>query len=227
MVVFVVVFMVVWISVGLAVGVREVRRGHWRWLWLLGAIVGPFAIPLARQLELNELMSHPIPVRSASPERSPGLRLLVGIDGSEESSAAARTAVDLLGFRLGGVTLAAVADHDVNEALPGPVGPDHDAVLAERHALDEASGSLEGWLGFGPSTVILTGTPAHALMDHATAEQFDLIAVGRRGAGVSKWILGSCASELARRSTVPALIVPPETPAGAERHQRHTESRKA
>ena len=62
----IVAFLLGWLAIGFALGLYEARRGHWRWLWLLGAIAGPFAIPLSRQIEENEDLARPIPVAGGS-----------------------------------------------------------------------------------------------------------------------------------------------------------------
>lgn len=217
------VVILLWLVIGFALGVYEARRGHWRWLWLLGAIGGPFAIPLARQIEQNEALAHPIVVSPGS-GRGPGSAdILAGVDGSPESIDAARQAVEVLGGRLGGLTLALVTDYDIHEAVDGPVDADHPNVAEQRLALEDAARRLTEQVGFEPATVLLSGSPAQALADHARSTPFDVVAIGSRGRGASKRLLGSCAEHLASRSPVPVLILPtsasddaPEPEADAE-----------
>lgn len=61
--------------------------------------------------------------------------------------------------------------------------------------------------GRGPQLEILHGHPATALARCATEGGYQLVAVGTRGTGITKAILGSAASELARASRVPVLLV--------------------
>lgn len=207
----IIVIALLWLTIGSALGLYEARRGHWRWLWLLGAIGGPFAIPLARQLQKNEVLALPMEVSPGS-GRGPGqIDVLAGIDGSAESVDAARRAVDVLGGQVGKVTLALVTDYDIHEALPGPVDADHPAVAEERLALEKAAGQLSKTIGFEPSTVLLSGLPAQALSDHARSTPYGVITIGSRGRGASKRLLGSCAEGMAARSPVPVLILPTAT----------------
>ena len=170
------VVILLWLVIGFALGLYEARRGHWRWLWLLGAIGGPFAIPLARQIEQNEALAHPIVVSPGS-GRGPGSAdILAGVDGSPESIDAARQAVEVLGGRLGGLTLALVTDYDIHEA----VDADHPNVAEERRALESAARRLTEKVGFEPASVLLSGSP-QALADHARSTPFDVVAIGSRG----------------------------------------------
>lgn len=207
-VVVIILIVLLWLLVGFALGLYEARRGHWHWLWLLGAIAGPLAIPLARQIEQNERLARPLDVTAATGRGPGGVRLLAGIDGSDESIDAARRAANLLGSRLGDFTLAMVIDFDLHEAVPGPLSPDHPRVADERAILESAAASLDASLGFAPATVLLSGAPAEALRQQATDARFDLLAVGSRGRGMTKRLVGSCASQLAQGSPVPALIMP-------------------
>lgn len=205
----VVVLVLLWLLVGFGFGIYEARRGHWRWLWLVGAIAGPFAGSLTRQLEKNESLAVPLDMSAGSGQGPGSVGLLAGVDGSAESIDAAGRAADLLGSRLGAMTLAMVADFEVHEAVPGPVGPDDKAVHGEREVLGEAAELLSRRVGFEPATVLLSGRPADALHRYASEQEFDVIAVGSRGKGLSKRMLGSCASQLPHGSPVAALIMPP------------------
>lgn len=198
-----------WVVVGTAVGFYEVRRGHWRWLWLLGAIAGPLAIPLARQANRDEPHVTPL-LLSDAPERSDraGLEVLVGIDGSEDSTDAAVSIAESLGPHLGSLTLATVVDYESMVDYAGPSRePDRARAQAEAR-LTAAADDLEPLLGSRPGVVVLAGKPAAALQQHANDERFDLVVVGRRGRGITKRLVGSCATELARASSVPVVIMP-------------------
>ena len=134
------------------------------------------------------------PTPAPSAEEREGVDVLVGFDGSAESLAAARTAVDVLGDRARRVTLCAVVPFDVPEAV-------------ERRAsreLREAAHQL------GPSVgeELTHGTPAPALLGVAEAGGYDLVVVGRRGRERSAHVLGSTAIALASwNGSPPALLV--------------------
>ena len=58
-----------------------------------------------------------------------------------------------------------------------------------------------------PERVVVFGSPARALSEYAAANGYSLVAVGRRGKGIAKALLGSTASALARDERTVALIV--------------------
>ena len=198
-----------WVAVGAAVGFYEVRRGHWRWLWLLGAIAGPLAIPLARQANRDVPVITPSMVSDGPESTDPsGLRVLVGIDGSDDATSAATSIVQSLGAHLGSLTLATVVDYESMVDYVGPnSGADRDRAQAEA-GLTGAADDLERLLGSRPGVVVLAGKPATALQQHAHEEDFDLVVIGRRGRGLTKRLVGSCAADLARVSSVPVVIMP-------------------
>lgn len=57
-----------------------------------------------------------------------------------------------------------------------------------------------------PRTVILSGPPARMLVEHARENGFHLLAVGSRGRGASKAVLGTVSGQLARQSRIPLLV---------------------
>lgn len=213
-----------WIAIGASVGFYEVRRGHWRWLWLLGAMAGPFAIPLARSAQGQEPYIQPVILDQSDHEQGKGLHVVVGVDGSDASDHATRTALELLGWRVGAVTLATAIDFEtVNVTSPGTLGPE-DAWDDRKEAedmLSDAADRLASWMGHRPTTVLLAGKPSEALQYYAEEHEGDLLVVGCRGAGLTKRVIGSCASQLAHRSTVPIFMVPCDLAVEHERQERH------
>jgi nucleotide-binding universal stress UspA family protein len=124
--------------------------------------------------------------------------VLVGIDGSPEAENALRSLIEILGPRLGRLTLAAVVDYDiaVGSRLSDERGRAKDDLVRTANAT-----------GLGPETVLLSGRPADVLRKYAVEDGYKVIVVGRRGHGASRVLLGSVASELARGDDVPVLIV--------------------
>ena len=59
-----------WLIVGAAVGVVGARHGHWRWAWVVSAIFGPFAIPLA--LQRHAAMADPVVLARGRPRTAVG-----------------------------------------------------------------------------------------------------------------------------------------------------------
>lgn len=202
---------IAWIVIGTAVGFHEVRRGHWRWLWLLGAIAGPVAIPLARLNRQNEPYIAASVLSESSHADSLGLHVLAGIDGSPESLAAVHRVVEMLGTRLGELTLAMVVDFETADTTsPTALAPENPYEERDeaKAVLADAAELLRGSHSGPPGTVLLAGRPSDALQRHAHGVGADVMVVGRRGQGLTKHLLGSCASELARRSVMPVIIMP-------------------
>lgn len=193
--------MTAWCAIGIVISIWMRRRGHALFMWAyLGAVLGPLVIPLAVDAIRRERRASITDVGSASHERE-RVSVLVGVDGSEESVAAARAAVDLLAERISRLTLAAVVDYD------SAVGPSQARRDAERHLATAAR-----VIAFeGAEQAVLVGAPAGAL-EHATRDGgFDLLVVGRRGRGVSRALLGSVTARLASGSGASVLIGGPST----------------
>ncbi|HUW12521.1 MAG TPA: universal stress protein [Anaerolineae bacterium] len=72
--------------------------------------------------------------------------------------------------------------------------------------------------GLSVSVVVLFGRPAERIIEHATKEQVDLIAMSTHGrSGFSRWMLGSVADKVLRGVMLPVLVV---RPPGADRYGR-------
>lgn len=196
----------VWVASGLLSALLMGRRGHRHWYWTLLAIVlGPLAWPVLAERRHGDA---PHVVQVSTGQQGPGLHLLAGIDGSEDSAHAARVAVDLLRGSLGQVTLATVVDYDTEGydtdlTPPGAL----DAVARARfHATPEL---LREW---EPAEAVLAGPPAAALLGFAAEHDVDVIVVGPRGHGFTERLLGSVSSGLVSTSSVPVLVIGGRTP---------------
>jgi nucleotide-binding universal stress UspA family protein len=194
--------LVIWLAVALTVGIALAvlmgKRGHNAFEWLLiGAILGPIALPLAWGRIGSEPTAPSREIVDAAPGRGTGpVDVLVGIDGSAQSETALRTAVEILGPRIGRLTLAGVTDFDYGSSQ---ARADTERALEGVRAM-AASSSVPG-----PGIVILSGRPAGALTEYALRESYQLLVVGRRGRGASKAILGSTAAQLAS-APIPVLV---------------------
>lgn len=201
----VLVVIALWLLIGVAVAAVESRRGHWRKVWVVGPVLGPFAVPLAVAARGSERSPFPRLVKAGGIGR--GSRdVLVALDGSEASIAAAHEAVTLLGSDLHTLTLATVLDFDADDPPEGAHWSDE---VEARTALATMARAIERKVGVEPSTVLLFGPPAVAIATYAADGGYDLVVAGRRGLGRSKSVLGSCASRLAGNCPVPVLLVPP------------------
>ncbi len=138
-------------------------------------------------------------------------RILVGVDGSIESRAAAEFAANLARQVGAQITLAYVLP------VPVPLAPDGYLQslaaweLAEREygvgLLRELASRLQG-PDFAVETVSPSGPAAETLADLGKSGNVDLIVVGHRGRGaVSRLLLGSVADRLVQISTRPVLVV--------------------
>ena len=190
---------VAWGTIGVAAAILMGRRGHNAFAWLiLGAALGPLCIPVAMVAVIEERTHVKREVVDGRAGQGP-VDILVGIDGSRESEAALRRTGALFGTRIGRLTLASVEDFDTAGSGDPLMSEDRTALRLERVASE-----------FGaqrPSAIILSGRPAEALIRYATDEGYELIAIGRRGRGASKAVMGSTASRLARGADVPVIIV--------------------
>ena len=200
----VVILAVVWPVVGLLAGLLMARRGYDP-LWVLIALpLGPLFVPIA----LERIRRRPGVAAFGSTGEPPdrisavaGPRVLVGLDGSEQSSRALDRVIDLFGPRCGLLVLAEVIPFDATEA-------------DTRDSIDEAARRLaEVAAGVtvtgGVHTEVLTGPPGPALRRFAEDQDMDLLVVGRRGRGMSARVLGSVSADLVERSPVPVLVIEP------------------
>ena len=151
--------------------------------------------------------------------------VLVGIDGSPESAAATTAVLELLGGRVGRLTLVAVTDLDDSYAgreervrLQGELERQAEAVRAW---LEEREGPVQARQTVVPELKLMAGRPAATLDTIAAEDGYDLLVVGARGAGLSKVLLGSVASRLAARASVPVLVVGDRVGAGRGERKLH------
>jgi nucleotide-binding universal stress UspA family protein len=197
-----VIVIVIWVVTGLLTGLAMGRRGHSWFGWtVIGCVLGPLVIPVALG-SVGEVVDAPAIAVSPGEEGSGRLRVIVGIDGSAESLAAVESAIALLDDEIGVLTLAAVVGVDA----AWPDGTSEDQQRA-RTALAEAAEVAKREGGRAPETVLITGAPARALLERATASGADLLVIGSRGRGASRTLLGSVATQLAASAPVPVLVV--------------------
>ena len=192
-----VIVVLAWGLLGVSTALVMGRRGHAPFMWLVLAIVfGPLVLPLAVSALHNDRPG--LMRRLSAGQPGPGsVDVLVGIDGSEAAVDALHLVIGILGDRLGRLTLAAVVDYDV--AVGSGLADERERAETDLHRAAEATGLV-------PERVVLSGRPAEALRKQAVEEGYELIGVGRRGRGVSRTLLGSVATELARGGDVPVLI---------------------
>lgn len=133
-------------------------------------------------------------------------RVLVGIDGSEESREAARQAATLTG---GSLTL--LAAYDIASALVGGTGLGVPAYYDEdlqresaTAAVQQAQQDVQAALSTGK---IVRGVAWDALIDEAERAEDTLIAVGSRGVGrMAGIVMGSVATEIVHKAPCSVLV---------------------
>lgn len=147
------------------------------------------------------------------PESAKTIRsMLVAVDGSAPSLAAARWALDLsraLGARL----YAVFVDDDgeggrvPKDAWPGPGDPAYARLKAGLSALEAIA--AEGLQADVPTeTLLYRGAIVEAILAAASDVRADGIVLGDRGlSGLRRLLLGSVAAEVVRRAKCPVTVV--------------------
>lgn len=188
----VLVMAISWLAVGLTLSLVMGRRGHDPFTWLvLGTLFGPLGAIFALAANDEGLRPELVAQRQSS---GPGpIDVLIGVDGSPESRAALLAVTELLGPRLGRLTLATVIPYDSG----------FDRQRAARSALEQAGDALGG----GPRLEVLHGRPAPVLLQRVAEDGYDLLVIGARGAGASNAFLGSTAVDVAQSAKFPVLLV--------------------
>jgi nucleotide-binding universal stress UspA family protein len=183
-----------WLSVGLTLSLFMGRRGHDPFSWLvLGTLFGPLGAIFAAEARAQE-GAREVEIVTPGERGGPGpVDVLVGMDGSPESRAALAAATELLGPRLGRLTLAT--------AIPYDAGVER--YRTARAALEDQGVTVPG----GPQLELLHGRAADALLERAVEGGYDLLVIGTRGSGASNAILGSTAADVAQSSKVPVLLM--------------------
>ncbi len=197
-----VVLSVLWPLIGLVTGLLMARRGYDP-LWVLLALpLGPLFIPIA----LERIRRRPGVAEFGQTGEPPGrtgggIRVLVGLDGSEQSGRALETVLALFGTHCGLIVLAEVVPFDATESI-------------RRDVIDAASDRLAAvaaWVSIAGSvhTEVLTGPPGPALRRFAEGQDMDVLVVGRRGKGRSGRMMGSVSADVVERSQIPVLVIEP------------------
>lgn len=194
----------VWLVIGLAISFTMTRRGHSPVIWFALCFYGPLAGLLALTARTTE---DPGAAEVLDRGRAgPGpLSVLVGLDGSAESRNALDAVIGLFGAEVGQLTLATVLDFDESE-VPGQTGRRDEATSI----LQNTARDVESRVELTPATALLKGAAGPALSKYATQSGYHMIAVGSRGAGATRLVMGSAAMHLSASADTPVLVVPKE-----------------
>ena len=134
-------------------------------------------------------------------------KILVAVDGSPQSHAALRLAVDMAQRYRASLCLLHAFPH-VSDLLGTP---QYEHLLAARMLIGETlldSARTEIGDEAPVETQLIEGPPAPAILRVAQEEGYDLIVLGSRGQGqIAGLLLGSVSSAVAQRADCPVLIV--------------------
>lgn len=140
------------------------------------------------------------------------MRLLVAVDGSEQSDNALAHAVDLAEAAGGSVTVTHAVDPSVQEVEDAKgadrlvVEDEGDAEARAERVLDAAVAAVGDRVPVAAE--LLHGDPREVVPALAADEGYDGIVVGHRGLSERRErVLGSVAKSLVERSSVPVTVV--------------------
>jgi nucleotide-binding universal stress UspA family protein len=145
-------------------------------------------------------------------------KIMVGIDGSEESVNAADYAIDIAKRHNAELIAVNVLTSDIGYAYssPGVESPP----LTIREIILLAEDEVKKWLNdikekadrngirFRSEIIMAKRSAVSTMLDYAEEQKIDLISVGTRGrSGIKKMLLGSVASGLVTYAACPVLVV--------------------
>lgn len=154
-------------------------------------------------------------------------RILVPLDGSSRAEHSLPLAAKIARASNGTVVLIQAV------SLPTDLGTSFTPVTVTPELLDAHESTATTYLhgieksavlsGIRTETMVLTGSPALAILDAIVLRRIDLVVLTSHGrTGLGRWALGSVAQHLARHATVPVLVlrehsassleVPPDAP---------------
>lgn len=163
--------------------------------------LGSVADHLLRHLEVPLLLlrHHEVAVQDS---RMAFRRMLIPLDGSERAEAVIEPALALCPPPTAEIALLRVV-------LPGEDGMAQ-ARSAAAVYLDEVADRLERRGCRVSTTVVMSESPARAILDQARPEATDCVAIATRGAsGVKRLMLGSVTDKVVRGAEVPVLALHP------------------
>lgn len=151
-------------------------------------------------------------------------KVLVPYDDSEHAKNALRNALDLVRGTDGQITvlnvvewrdynaetfkiasrMAGVAVDDVDTGAIGTLGD-----AAEREEVARIGADIADLVGEGDNVTVavVNGSPHDSIVDFARDNGFDCIAMGHRGLGVIRGMLGSVCYSVLQKATMPVLVV--------------------
>ena len=134
-------------------------------------------------------------------------KILVAVDGSPQSNAALRVAVDLAQHYRASLCLLHAFPH-VSDLLGTP---QYEHLLEARSTIGQQileSTRTQVAQGVAVETQLIEGPPAPAILRVAVEDDCDMIVMGSRGHGqLAGMLLGSVSNAVAQRANCPVMIV--------------------
>jgi nucleotide-binding universal stress UspA family protein len=185
-----------------------VRWGRDPFGWaLLAAVLGPIAIVGllgTHRSDVERATGTFEQFRGARRESSADLRVLAAVDGSAASASLARHIVAHYAPETCEAVLLAVLPMEAQERAGGQQQQEHqrtvDSMTGEARRLLEAA-------GVPVRVVVGYGAPGETILRLADEEGAGMIVVGRRGAGLSRALLGSVSEHVVKNAKQPVTIV--------------------
>lgn len=159
------------------------------------------------------------------------MKILVPIDGSALSLAALRHAIALQreGLRVELVLANVQPPASLYEWVraPDPAALGHIAEAAGQHALETAESVLRD-AGLDATELLVTGDPAHVLLELIESEGCDMVVMGSHGegGGILSAFQGSVSQAMLHASPVPVTLVKPPEPAEVPDEEADAEADK-
>ena len=176
------------------------RWGHDPFGWLLlAAVMGPIAIIAlvgTRRKNQEAAWAGAAAIKGGGPPP-----VVVACDGSEATAAAGRYAASLQGSPR--IVLLVVEGHEARPRTPQD-SEQQATRLARMTAPVEAELKAKG---IASETVVVYGNAGEEIVRYGDAADAQAIIVGRRGAGLSRALLGSVSEHVVRHAKQPVLVV--------------------
>jgi nucleotide-binding universal stress UspA family protein len=134
-------------------------------------------------------------------------RILVGVDGSDNSLRAAQTAAETAALFRSDITLLCVLQPAESAYFTGmPTTEESEKAKGEEKLYRARTVCEEA--GLKPTLKVMLGNPAAAILDLAE-DGYDLVVVGTRGiSGLSRFLMGSVSTRVVQFAKVPVMVVP-------------------
>jgi nucleotide-binding universal stress UspA family protein len=178
------------------------RWGHDPFGWLLlTAAMGPIAlVAMVGTRQRDQALSHAALPRAPRPPGGPVV--LAACDGSEATARIGRHLAETYGPGAD-VVLLVVEPHEREPRTP------EEERQAQQHAERTAAAALEPLraVGMRARTAIAYGSAEEEIVRAADAEGASVIVVGRRGAGLSRALLGSVSEHVVKHAHHPVVVV--------------------